>query len=175
MLDGGIPRVSSRDLAVHFGKRHADVLRDIDHLLSHDADLRRVEFQEVSEKHPTVTGRDVRLFNMNRDGFALLVMGWSGPTAFTFKLAYLRVRTAKLIDVARPQCSASTTGRGRMAFRVLALVVGVSVSLYRYFKHRDEWGACAFYGFVAMSAVHAVAGLGQDGGEPDYSLYRPGR
>jgi hypothetical protein len=112
---------------------------------------------------------------MDRDGFALLVMGWTGPTAFTFKLAYLRLRTAKLIDAACLQCSAATTGRGRMAFRVFALLVGVSVGLYRYFKHRDEWQACAFYGFLALSAVHAVAGLGQDGGEPDYSLYRPGR
>jgi phage regulator Rha-like protein len=48
-----------------------------------------------------VKGREDRSFNMDRDGFVLLVMGWTGPTAFTFKLAYLCDRTAKLIDATR--------------------------------------------------------------------------
>jgi Rha family phage regulatory protein len=95
----GTPRVNSRDLAVHFEKRHDHVLRDIDALLLGSPDLGNQMFQEVSA-HNAAANRVTRTFNMDRDGFALLVMGWTGPTAFTFKLAYLRLRTAKLIDAA---------------------------------------------------------------------------
>lgn len=89
--DGGVPVVNSRVVAKHFGKRHDNVLRDID-VLAHSSDLRDVDiawFSEKMEKHPTVTDRVDRSFNISKDGFTLLAMGWTGAKALRFKIAYI--------------------------------------------------------------------------------------
>lgn len=89
-MEGGVPFADSRNVAEVFGKEHFNVLRDIDTVLTHASDLRGVEFQELSTVHPTVPGRSIRHFHMTKDGFTLLVMGYTGPKAMAFKLAYIR-------------------------------------------------------------------------------------
>ena len=74
-------------LAERFGKRHADVLRDVDNLLKSltDADLRWLKpSRYVDEK-----GETRRSFDLTRDGFTLLVMGWTGERALQFKVRYI--------------------------------------------------------------------------------------
>lgn len=68
--------VNSRDVAEKFGKRHDHVMRDVDSLL-HAPNLGDGWFREVSNEHPTISGRVDRSFDMTRDGFTLLAMG--GP------------------------------------------------------------------------------------------------
>lgn len=80
---------NSRDVADSFGKRHDNVLRDIDTLVGHASNLRDREFVEVSVPHPTVAGRTDRAFDLTRDGFALLAMGFTGQKALKWKLSYL--------------------------------------------------------------------------------------
>lgn len=46
-------------------------------------------FQEVIAFDPRAN-RETRSFDMNRDGFSLLVMGCTGHKALDFKLAYIR-------------------------------------------------------------------------------------
>lgn len=60
-----------------FEKRHDHVLRDIDSLLEASPDLGNHMFQEVSALDPRAN-RDTRSFDLNRDGFSLLVMGYTG-------------------------------------------------------------------------------------------------
>lgn len=77
---------SSRDVAF-FGKRHDNVLRDIDALiygLAGSSDLRDL-FIERTEHHDKAR-KDVRLYEMTRDGFTLLAMGFTGKTALAFKV-----------------------------------------------------------------------------------------
>ena len=88
---GGQVFANSRDVADFFGKRHADVLRDVDNTLKNidNANLRSGWFHEVSYR---VDGqeRDYRTFDMTRDGFTLLVMGYTGPKAMQFKVRYIQ-------------------------------------------------------------------------------------
>ena len=83
---------TSQDVAEAFGRRHFDVMTDIDRLCRdadmHDENLRDVYFQWVSVPHPTVPRRTMRVCEMTRDGFTLLAMGYTGPKALGFKLAY---------------------------------------------------------------------------------------
>ncbi|GAN50946.1 Rha family transcriptional regulator [Methylobacterium radiotolerans] len=63
------------------GKRHADVLQDVDTLLQKLAmtgrpNLDHLMFQEVTAFDPAAN-RDVRSFEMTWDGMALLVMGYT--------------------------------------------------------------------------------------------------
>ncbi len=66
--------MTSRDVAELTGKRHSDVLRDIDNLLeSLSADL-RLGFQ--SSTYKDATGKENRMFIMDRDSTYCLVAGY---------------------------------------------------------------------------------------------------
>jgi len=89
----GVPVVNSRDVAAAFGKDHRHVLRDIDGIL-HSPDLGGGWFREIRTEHPTVTGRLDRSFDLTRDGFTLLAMGWTGERAMAFKVQYIQAFNA---------------------------------------------------------------------------------
>ncbi len=89
---------NSRDVAAYFGKEHRHVLRDIDQLIEKQQSPKLdvgvtipdgwfVEYVEPRpENNP---GRPFRHFDMTRDGFTLLAMGFTGDRALRFKLAYI--------------------------------------------------------------------------------------
>ena len=90
---------SSRKVAEVFEKEHKNVLRDIDNLLNSCNSLEINEssklsghlFEEFYEEVPAPNGgtRKLRYYLMNRDGFTLLAMGFTGEKALKFKLAYI--------------------------------------------------------------------------------------
>ncbi len=79
--------VTSLDIAETFEKRHADVLRDIRALECSD-NFRLRNFaqsdylNEQNHKQP--------MYYITRDGFTLLVMGYTGEKAMRFKEAYIK-------------------------------------------------------------------------------------
>jgi Rha family phage regulatory protein len=78
----------SRQVADVFGKRHDNVLRDIDGLLQSSKlrDAQKQWFREMSHPHPTVQDRAIRSFAMTRDGFTLLAFGFTGDEALGWKI-----------------------------------------------------------------------------------------
>jgi Rha family phage regulatory protein len=86
----GVPIVNSRDVAVQFNKEHRNVLRDLDGI-RHSSDLSggiSGWFREILIEHPTVPGRMDRSVDMTRDGFMLLVFGWTGLKAMPVKIRH---------------------------------------------------------------------------------------
>ena len=81
---------NSRDVAEYFGKEHKNVLRDTD-LIRHEIPRLKSElwFRPIMGEHPTVPGRTIRSFDMTRDGFMLLVMGYTGKKAMAAKVQYI--------------------------------------------------------------------------------------
>lgn len=80
---------NSRDVAAYFEKRHDNILRDIDTLLtSGGPSVLRNLFVERSIYHEQAK-KDVRTFDITRDGFTLLAMGFNGTKALRFKLRYI--------------------------------------------------------------------------------------
>ena len=79
--------VKSLDVAETFGKEHNHVLRDIRELgCSEEFNLSN--FGQISYTDSMNRKRDA--VAMTRDGFTLLVMGYTGETAMKFKEAYIR-------------------------------------------------------------------------------------
>lgn len=78
---------SSIHVAESFGKEHRNVLRDIEGLLKieHTQEL----FYESTYTHPQ-NKQSYRMYYMNRDGFTLLAMGFTGKEALQFKLKYIQ-------------------------------------------------------------------------------------
>ncbi|KQU31084.1 hypothetical protein ASG63_16425 [Methylobacterium sp. Leaf94] len=78
----------SRNVASMFGKRHDNVMRDIRGLLSfEETPSPREMFVESTYVDPQ-NGRVYDCYLMDRDGFALLAMAFTGPRALRWKLAY---------------------------------------------------------------------------------------
>ena len=88
---------TSLAVAKAFGKMHKHVLRDIRALIEADNEFGRTNFgpstylNEQKHKQP--------MYLMTRDGFSLLVMGYTGELAMQFKVAYIRAfsRMEKLL------------------------------------------------------------------------------
>ena len=79
--------VTSLDVAETFGKEHKNVLRDIEALGCSD-EFNRLNFEPIS--YEDVMHRKQRAYVMTRDGFTLLVMGYTGELAMKFKEAYIK-------------------------------------------------------------------------------------
>lgn len=82
----GDPVASSRQIAENFGKNHRDVLRAVDNLKE---DVRNFAQMFFESTEPDSYGREQRAYLMNRDGFSLLVMGFTGKAALEWKLKYI--------------------------------------------------------------------------------------
>ena len=78
--------VSSRDVAEHFGKQHKHVLDAIENIKAENSAVTPM-FCETSYK--AGTGKNYKMYLMNRDGFSLLVMGFTGKAALEWKLKYI--------------------------------------------------------------------------------------
>ena len=77
--------VSSKDLAEHFGKQHKHVIEIIRDILS--AENSANEF--FHEESYSYNGRRLPMYLMNRHGFSLLAMGFTGKKALQWKLKYI--------------------------------------------------------------------------------------
>lgn len=77
---------TSLNIAEHFEKQHKNVLRDIDSLKK---DALNFEQMFYEDNIPDSYGRDRRAYYMNRDGFTLIAMGFTGKKALKFKLEYI--------------------------------------------------------------------------------------
>lgn len=77
---------TSLKVAESFGKRHRDVMRGIEGLRK-NAQAQRM-FVKSTYVHPQ-NHQEQPMYYMNRDGFSLLVMGFTGKKALDFKLKYI--------------------------------------------------------------------------------------
>lgn len=76
----------SRIVAETFGKDHRHVLRDIDNIKKDVSNFGQMFFETEA---PDSYGRQQRIYEMTRDGFSLLAMGFTGSDAMEWKLKYL--------------------------------------------------------------------------------------
>ena len=78
--------VTSRQIAEDFEKRHADVIGKIEELIKTENSVMTM-FIESSYK--AGTGKSYKEYLITRDGFSLLVMGFTGSKALQWKLKYI--------------------------------------------------------------------------------------
>lgn len=86
MVDGE-PRTSSRDVADYFGRQHRNVLQAIERLECSE-DFRLLNFQQTP--YFDEQGREQPGYEMTKDGFVFLAMGFTGKKAAEFKERYIR-------------------------------------------------------------------------------------
>lgn len=107
--DKGNSATTSLLVSEKFGKNHRDVLASIDELISGVAEKSADLFYETEYIHPQ-NKQPYRVYIMTRDGFSLLVMGFTGKKALKFKLEYIDafnrmeevIKRNSLIDFSNP-------------------------------------------------------------------------
>lgn len=77
---------SSLQVAETFDKRHDHIIRDIEKL---QKDLPNFGEMFLLSNIPDGYGRSRKAYYMNRDGFTLLAMGFTGKKALKFKMQYI--------------------------------------------------------------------------------------
>ena len=94
----GTVRASSLEVAERFGKRHADVLRDIRAMISAlevaGQPIEIIGRNFAPFKIKDLTGESTSHYLMDRDGFTLLAMGFTGADALKWKLTYIQAFNA---------------------------------------------------------------------------------
>lgn len=107
--DHGKALTTSRAVAAHFGKRHDNVVRDIQKLISEldilDSSLLKIEeldcqnnqfsrlnFQPSDYKNSR--GKNFVEYRLTYDAFALLTMGFTGRDALAWKFAFIQAFNA---------------------------------------------------------------------------------
>lgn len=86
---------SSRDIAFNFNKRHDNVVRAIENIIE---GMSKIEEPPLLFRRSFYideqNGQRYPMYLMNRDGFALLVMGFTGEKALEWKLQYINAFNA---------------------------------------------------------------------------------
>ena len=105
--------VSSRKVAEDFGKRHDKLLFEIERmygdLIAAEGMHQMVDTPQMFFIHKYIhpqNGQSYKEYLMNRDGFSLLVMGFTGSKALEWKLKYINAFNAmekKLKELSAPQ------------------------------------------------------------------------
>ena len=91
--------VSSRQIAENFGKEHKDVLDSIRLILAAENSAARFFFETTYENR----GKQYPEYLMNRDGFSLLVMGFTGSKALEWKVKYIQAFVEMELELKTPR------------------------------------------------------------------------
>lgn len=78
--------VSSRTIAEQFEKEHKNVLQSIQNLIAENSAVKLMFYRNYYESR----GKSFPEYLINRDGFSLLAMGFTGPKALEWKLKYIQ-------------------------------------------------------------------------------------
>lgn len=147
---------SSRNVAEHFEKRHDHVLRDIESLiqgvLKNGETPNNEGVPKIGETPKKVdvhkmfclssykneqNGQTYPEYLMNRDGFSLLVMGFTGVKALAWKLKYIAAFNAMEKSIQTPQLAPNPHYRTRMIGTAVRDIGKTAESIERVFavKH----------------------------------------
>jgi Rha family phage regulatory protein len=152
--DGERIFTTSLKVAEHFRKRHKNVLRDIAKIIFdlNDEAFSRLNFEPRNYTYKTGKEqlREALMYEISEEGFALLVMGFTGREALGWKrdflnafmtmrraLAQLIARYADALDIVRPCLRPVVEGTERGLPRLaIAEPLGKSVASVSYHRRR---------------------------------------
>lgn len=93
-MDGDRLVTDSRKVAQAFNKQHAHVMRDIRKLFKIAPDFAKSNFGFSFEINGLANGKRDKFSTITKDGFMLLVMGYTGEKAMQIKIGFLNAFNA---------------------------------------------------------------------------------
>ena len=92
-ISNNIVTTTSKQIADIFGKKHRDIIRAI-HNLDIPKDFRVRNFAQSSFVAENRSNQQYKCYEITRDGFTLLAMGFTGKKAMAFKIKYIEAFNA---------------------------------------------------------------------------------
>lgn len=121
-ISNGQPTASSRDIAEHFGKEHKNVLRDIENLIGGLPNFEHTPmFFKTTYIHPQ-NGQEYPMYLMNRDGFTLLAMGFTGKEALAWKMKYISAFNAMEQELRSQQQGLTEADFSALSYEARAII-----------------------------------------------------
>lgn len=108
--------VTSRQVAEDFGKQHQHVTQAIENLISENSLLKSMMMES---EYTTERGRKYKEYLLTRDGFSLLVMGFTGAKALKWKLKYIEAFNKMEEALRQPQKQLSPMEMLELQFQVI--------------------------------------------------------
>lgn len=122
-LVDGEPCCTSQDIAENFGKAHKDVLRAIDRVREEcGAEFDQRNFAPID--YLDAKSRTQRAYRLTRDGFSLVVMGFTGAEATSWKVRYISAFNTLEGEIQRLAAPAVDLTGIRAEFDALVALVG---------------------------------------------------
>ena len=87
-IENEVPKTTSLVVAKFFGKRHANVIRDIERLDCSEG-FTKLNFEFCFKNNDLQNGKPQPYYEITKDGFIFLVMGFTGKQAAKLKEAYI--------------------------------------------------------------------------------------
>ena len=144
---------TSLDIAEKFCKDHENILRDINALITQNPSVTTMFHQTT---YTNSRNREYPMYKMNRDGFSLLVMGFTGNDATEWKLKYINAfnRMEQIIRNELNNLKKQMTQmpqRGTKEFLSLALLDAQQIIEEQEKKLIDAQPAIVFHQAVAVT------------------------
>lgn len=135
----GVLVADSLEVADRFGKRHTHVLRSIDDLINQLESQSTQNWADyfIPDDYRDNKNRTQRRFKLTRDGFSLLVMGFTGPAALHWKLLYIEAfnkmeqALRSNVDI-RQLVTQITTDVSPIAYKKIAAILGTLSGVANY-------------------------------------------
>lgn len=163
--NGTIALTNSILVAKKFGKEHKHVLDAIRELIKGCAEnSANPMFEETTYVHPQ-NGQIYPMFIMNRDGFTLLAMGFTGDKALRFKLDYINAfnKMEAELKSAKPLTQGQMLVQMAQAYEAQERMLLEQQEKQRVMEtqiHRLECATDVNYGFMAVlgyAKLHGIA------------------
>lgn len=145
---------TSKDISEKFGKQHKHVLRTIKDLVAQNSAAKNMFHETTYENR----GKQYPMYFINRNGFTLLVMGFTGPDALEWKMKYINAfnRMEEIIrneftTLQRQQQQSQMPQRGTKEFLALALLDAQQIIEEQERKLIDAQPAIVFHQAVAIT------------------------
>lgn len=145
--------VSSRTIAEHFEKEHKNVLQAVQNLMAENSAVKSMYYKASYETR----GRKFPEYLMNRDGFSLLVMGFTGAKALEWKIKYIEAFNRMETNIRERQSSEwlITRKQGKLIRRSETDTIAC---LVEYAKTQGSRNADKFY-LTYSKLVNALVGI----------------
>lgn len=141
--------VSSRVVADRFGKQHQHVTQTIENLISENSLVKPMFIEGV---YGTKRGRAYKEYLITRDGFTLLVMGFTGKEALEWKLKYIAAFNEMEIIIRERQTTEWITMReqGKLMRRneMAAIERLIPYAMAQGSKSMDKWAYKNYEGLL---------------------------
>ncbi len=131
--------VSSKTVAEHFGKSHKNVMRDIEKLECSEQ-YRELNFEPsfYTAKSGNGATRKYKCYNLTKDGFVFLAMGFTGKRAAHFKEAYIQAFNQMELSLSQPNIpDSSLLGLNQEQAGFLRTILRLSEKLER--REKDTY------------------------------------